>query len=1074
MRHLLHSGMLSLCVRLAFAEGSSDTGAAIRLDSNTLLHVDVLDVSELITWTGFVENAAGDDISVSIDLLDPLDVLLGSWPSGSTIPALVGTGTYTIVAQPPDTDADADGDPDPLSSWSISVDGTAPGQGRVWATRWWFAPETLFAPDALSESLYVLADGGFPGRDAVTELRFDGWAGRVFQLAANSVGAASTHARSVAVGAAVFVAEHPIYLRPPEMAFIDPVTPTLVDAHFDAGFPIDCDAAVVGTGGTFVLDGDVSGTAHVVCDVSRDGNVDPTDPDDFHLLEEGSVGTVELDWDGSREDGVPVLAGHLTCDLFLTVGEVHVAAQDVETSYEGLRMFEIAGDGSVYGLPMYWDDTVPAVTDVDMPDLSLPRVRTGTGGLPSGDPGVDADADVNARSWGAFVVGSRGDESLLNTWAYQRVARSTLTLALYDAGQDSDGDGLPDVSESCVVGTSLASGDSDGDGVADGVEAGDALGPVDSDGDGLVDGMDADDDGDGTPTADEFGDTDGDGIDDRLDDDDDGDNIVSAEEVGDTDGDLVPDRLDQDDDGDGIDTVDESGDHDEDGVPDSLDDDDDGDGVPTADEEGDTDLDEIGDWLDPDDDGDGIPTLIEGDADEDGDGVPAWLDPDDDDDGVVSVDEGSIDTDGDGLINAVDPDDDGDGIFTVDEDVDGDGAPGNDDTDLDAVANYLDDDDDNDGVKTLTEGLSDWDGDGLPAHLDADDDNDGTLTLLEDRNGNGDPTDDDNDNDATPDFLDEDDDNDGVSSWIEGTEDSDGDGLADAIDVDSDDDSALDSDEGVGDSDSDGLDDRIDVDDDDDGVPSIEEWGLDSDADGVDDALDPDDDEDGVPTAVEGRADTDEDGVENYRDPDSDDDGVPDSVEQDVDTDADGTPDRLDLDSDADTAADELEGASDSDSDGVGDWRDVDDDGDGIPTAAELVADTDQDGLDNRVDPDDDDDGLVSFVELTDTLGIPTDMDNDFLDAWVDVDADGDGVDDAEEGRADVDDDRRPDYLDPDGRWATWYGGGACDTADASVVGSMAGFLAAVVAFLRYRSRDTASKKRMIASVPEKSFVLSA
>ncbi|MCA0131664.1 hypothetical protein [Winogradskyella alexanderae] len=84
-------------------------------------------------------------------------------------------------------------------------------------------------------------------------------------------------------------------------------------------------------------------------------------------------------------------------------------------------------------------------------------------------------------------------------------------------------------------------------------------------------------------------------------------------------------------------------------------------------------------------------------------------------------------------------DDDEDGIPTELEDRNGDGDPTNDDFDMDGIADYLDKDDDNDNVPTINEDI----------------DND------------GDPTNDDTDNDGSPNYLDVDDDGDGALTRLE-------------------------------------------------------------------------------------------------------------------------------------------------------------------------------------------------------------------------------------------------------------------------------------------------------------------
>lgn len=287
-----------------------------------------------------------------------------------------------------------------------------------------------------------------------------------------------------------------------------------------------------------------------------------------------------------------------------------------------------------------------------------------------------------------------------------------------------------------------------------------------------------------------------------------------------------------------------------------------------------------------DNDGDGIPNAVEGTGDVDGDGIPNYQDTDSDGDGIPdSVEAGSTPT------NPVD--------------TDGDGTP-----------DYLDTDSDNDKVPDKIEGATaDTDNDGTPNYRDNDDDGDGVLTVGEDRNGNGDPTDDDSDHDGISDYLDPD-----------PVTDFDGDGIPDAIDTDDDNDGIPDVNEGNGtvDTDGDGTPDSRDTDSDGDGIPDKTEGTSDPDGDGIPNYLDPDSDGDGIPDKVEGISDTDGDGIPNYLDPDSDGDGIPDKVEGTGDVDGDGIPNYLDLDSDGDGIPDSVEGAGDSDGDGIPNFLDPD------------------------------------------------------------------------------------------------------------------------------------------------------
>ena len=217
----------------------------------------------------------------------------------------------------------------------------------------------------------------------------------------------------------------------------------------------------------------------------------------------------------------------------------------------------------------------------------------------------------------------------------------------------------------------------------------------------------------------------------------------------------------------------------------------------------DWDCDGVPDAIDIDDDDDGILDVIEGDReiDSDGDGVPDSLDIDSDNDGITDNVEGqaegeyrpplAIDSDHDGWDDQYDPD--SGGIPFENADTDNDGDP-----------DYLDLDSDNDNVPDIIEGhdinadgiadvdpigidsdndglddaydivvwdhtndeinatgsnapLQDFDRDLIRDWRDVDDDNDNIPTIDEDRNGDGDYSNDDRDLDGHPDYLDVDD-----------------------------------------------------------------------------------------------------------------------------------------------------------------------------------------------------------------------------------------------------------------------------------------------------------------------------
>ncbi len=223
------------------------------------------------------------------------------------------------------------------------------------------------------------------------------------------------------------------------------------------------------------------------------------------------------------------------------------------------------------------------------------------------------------------------------------------------------------------------------------------------------------------------------------------------------------------------------------------------------------------------------------------------------------------------------------------------------------------------------------------------------------------------------------------------------------------------------DTDGDGVDDHLDLDADNDGIADIiEAGGVDVNGDGrVDD--DTDTDEDGYADTFDNSnggsalpvTDTDGDGIENYLDLDSDSDGILDNIEsqttlghrapQGSDTDGDGWDDEYDSDDggsvivfsnvDGDANPDHLD--LDSDADGKSDAVEgFDDDNDGF-ALDDLIAratayETAAGNPNHYVNTDDADaDGVPDWAEDTDGDGYPNylDQDNAFF-----VDTDGDGI----------------------------------------------------------------------------------
>ena len=612
-------------------------------------------------------------------------------------------------------------------------------------------------------------------------------------------------------------------------------------------------------------------------------------------------------------------------------------------------------------------------------------------------------------------------------------------------------------SDWATVVISVISGDSDGDGYPDIIDAfpNDPTEWIDTDGDGIGNNADPDDDNDSYNDTIEI-----DCLSDPLDN-------VSVPLDNDLDG--ICDELDPDDDNDGLEDVNETA-----SLPatDPFLPDTDGDGVcdgpvaingtctagpdafPTDPSEWlDTDGDGIGNNADTDDDGDGLDDVNETASlpatdpllpDTDGDGYC---------DGPIAVDliclagpdafptdpSEWLDTDGDGIGNNADTDDDGDGLDDVNEnaslpptdpqlaDTDGDGVcdgpiavdpiclAGPDafptdpsewvDTDGDGIGNNADTDDDNDGLDDVNETSSVPPTDPLLVDTDGDGVCDGSIAV--------DPI-----CLAGPDAFPTD-----PSEWV----DTDGDGIGDNADDDDDGDGRTDGNDTFPldptewiDMDGDGIGDNSDPDVDGDGLNNTDESTI-----GTSPLL-PDTDGDGVcdgpnsvlPACVAGpdafpldaneSVDTDGDGIGNNADDDDDGDGYSDQME-------------------ADCLSDSLDSAStppDNDADFICDDVDPDDDNDLASDIDEIAAGTDPFDPDDFPTDDADQDGWTDAQERScntdenNATSVPVDTDGDRYCDFVSNDDDGDGWTDSDEdacGTDSLDSDSIPEDADENG-----------------------------------------------------------
>ncbi|MCA9562251.1 MAG: thrombospondin type 3 repeat-containing protein, partial [Myxococcales bacterium] len=881
--------------------------------------------------------------------------------------------------------------------------------GRVWATRWRFNAGTFNGdPDASTDSAtdanyYAVVPSGTPGQTAVIELDLDGLAGYVYNITANRTGVdginggRSVFRRQLVNGQVVANSVQPeyrMYLNPPEQADYQVTPPDFsllppIEVSVGAG---DCTnggdpplyLAPYETEVSIRFESNVEGTYQFICDFNYDGRYDVADDED--LLINGILSTEqtnEIIWDGLDEDGNPPLYGDslansipLSCVLQLTVGEFHYVGDDMETSFAGMRIFEVEANGDRNGLDMYWNDA--QVQQCDIPlygSISLYGAETsGPWGINSGDISDEVEPVAQIRGGLLQNRGGTGCNSIArpcpaNTCLDGELCMDGFCQDAFCAGNSRAwGAFTGQTSEALIYGlNALACPNDWTDGRPTNTGA--------SKGNGAF--LDtfvwlASDRSD--PIVFEV-------VDWRLDTD--RDFLIDTEEVCNTETDWQNPDSDNDSPVCGEEQVtfmqrNEDGElvqvtlsrHTSSTCPLN-------DYYETENGQPGIDFDEDGltNANDPDDDNDGLLSSLEHDEDNDppsydtdNDGHPNYLDADDDNDSVPTRDEdldddrdyNEHDTDDDGIPNYLDPDDDGDTVDTEDEDVNGNGDPQDDDTDDDGIPNYLDVDDDGDTVLTEDEDVNgdgdprndDTDSDSIPNYLDPDDDGDSVPTEDEDINQNGDPRDDDTDDDGTPNYLDPDDDGDGIPSIDEDANDN-----GDLWDDDTDGDTVpdyLDPEDGNGDIDNDG---ERDIDDNCPLIPNPDQSDIDD--DGIGDVCDDDRDGDGLPNAQDNCAD-----VPNPGQNDADNDGIGDVCDDDRDGDGilnegDNCPDTPNTNQ------------ADVNRDGVGDACQSDEDNDGIPDVADncpSVYNPDQGNVDGDsngdvCDDDLDDDGLSNDEE---------------------------------------------------------------------------------------------------------------
>ena len=398
--------------------------------AETTLYIDIFDSrAESIIFEGY-----GD-----IRVTDPDGYQIGTFGSGEQIDLPADTpGAYQIeLVYPQEND------------WDISVVGSTQPGGRLFSYLWDLDTGTWGQEGGFDGSFYALVPGGSPTNDGVIEIKFEGLSGRKWQMSSNSTGVDGPDAgRSVTMTNQTYQPEYPIYLNPPAKSVYDVAEPSATGVlSFQANDNI-CGGLASGyadSNGTFTFEADLEASYHIVCDLNGDGVFDLTSNDDLALTGATVMGTNEVEWDGLDNAGQPIPAGDYDCRVTVSVGEVHFVASDVETSYPGMRMFELGGLDQRLGLPMIWNDYLVQDLAQGMPNGDVGLVSPGPDGLDPGNYDEAADPNGNARAWGNFDEEGKGNYTYLDTFVWLRSSTSAnMQIEILDGYTDLNHDGYPD------------------------------------------------------------------------------------------------------------------------------------------------------------------------------------------------------------------------------------------------------------------------------------------------------------------------------------------------------------------------------------------------------------------------------------------------------------------------------------------------------------------------------------------------------------------------------------------------------------------------------------------------------
>lgn len=324
--------LLSLgCVpQFAFAEGSAQVNVNSRIQSSTVMYVDIIDATtERIRWS----RTSGGNLQVR----NPAGVLISTLGNNANTGSLAahGNGAYQVTLTANQT-----------GTWDIAVvnsSNVVQAGGRLWSTKWDFFSNSFTQATALTGSFFALVPAGATGRNVTVELRMNGFQGNQYSVTSNQFGVNGLNGgRSVPVAGNSVTPQFPLYLNVQALATYNPLTPTVSLLDFEPISGSTCPSTVV-VGidtGAFAFTTNATGTYALICDLDKDGIFDSSNNNDLFLRGLVAPGANSVTWDGTDRNGVAVPQGVYQCKVKVGVGESHYAFQDAETSYLGMRFLK--------------------------------------------------------------------------------------------------------------------------------------------------------------------------------------------------------------------------------------------------------------------------------------------------------------------------------------------------------------------------------------------------------------------------------------------------------------------------------------------------------------------------------------------------------------------------------------------------------------------------------------------------------------------------------------------------------------------------------------------------------------